>query len=115
MMRGQLTIINLRKCNEKLVRSKNHLEKFGLILSKIINMKPYGKMIIKRFGKGNLRGYTGVQLIETSSIVVHLDEHENKVFIDIFSCKKFDSKKARAFSKSYFKSKYAKAKTIIRK
>ena len=114
-MKGQLSILNLSECDSNLVRSKKVLEKFGSGLCKEIKMKPYKRMIIKRFGKGNLRGYSGVQFIETSSIVVHLDEHENKVFVDIFSCKKFDSKAAREFSKDYFKAKKVECKTIMRK
>ncbi len=56
-----------------------------------------------------------VQLIETSNIIVHLDEFENKAFIDIFSCINFDSKEARDFSKDYFGAKKVKCKTIFRK
>lgn len=54
-------------------------------------------------------------MIETSNICVHLDEHENKAFIDIFSCKKFDPIKTKKFSEKYFKSNKFKIKTIIRK
>jgi len=114
-MKGQLTIIDLKECDEDLVKDKIALAKFGRALCKVIKMNPCGKPIVKRYGKGNLRGYTAIQLIETSNIVVHLDEFENKVFIDVFSCKDFDSKKAGAFSKDYFKAKKSKVKTIMRK
>ena len=114
-MKGQLTIINLHECDKNLVKDKRALKKFGNELCKVIEMKPYGKPIVKRFGKGNLRGYTLVQLIETSNITVHLDEFENKVFIDIFSCRNFDAKKAKDFSRDYFKAKEIKCKTIFRK
>ncbi len=113
-MNGQLTIIDLKECDKKLVRSKEKLQVFLIKLCKVIDMKSYGKPIIKRFGKGNLRGYTGLQLIETSNIVVHLDEHENKVFIDIFSCNDFDAIKAKQFSEQFFNANNAVIKTIIR-
>ena len=114
-MKGQLTVIDLNGCDKKLVRDRKTLSLFGVELCKILKMAPYGKPIVKRFGKGKLRGYSLVQLIETSNICVHLDEFENKAFIDIFSCEDFISAKAKNFSKSYFKAKKAKCKTIFRK
>jgi len=97
------------------VKDKKALKRFGLELCKVIEMIPYGKPIVKRFGKGDLEGYSMIQLIETSNIAVHLDEFENKAFIDIFSCKNFDSKKAEKFSADYFKSKKFDSETIFRK
>lgn len=114
-MNGQLTIINLKECDKNLVKDKEALSKFGKEICKVIKMNPYGEPIIKRFGKGKLRGYSLIQLIETSNITVHLDEFENKAFIDIFSCKKFNPIKAKNFSKNYFKAKKVKCKTIFRK
>ena len=114
-MKGQLTIINLKGCDKNLVRDKKILEEFGKKLCEVIEMVPYGEPIINRFGKGKLEGYSAVQLIETSNIITHLDEFENKAFIDIFSCKNFDPKKARDFSKEYFKAKKVKCRTIFRK
>jgi S-adenosylmethionine/arginine decarboxylase-like enzyme len=114
-MDGQLTIIDLSECDRDLVRDKDALERFVIKLSDIIEMEREGKPIIKRFGKGKLRGYTAIQLIQTSNIIVHLDEHEKKVFIDIFSCKDFDAIKAKQFSQQFFNANKAVIKTIIRK
>lgn len=114
-MKGQLTIIDLYGCDENLVRSRDKLEQFGKELCKVIEMTPFGEPIVKRFGKGDLEGHSSVvQLIETSNITIHLDEFENKAFIDIFSCKDFDVKKAENFCKDYFKAKESKMKTIFR-
>ena len=114
-MRGQLTIINVYECDEGFVKSKARLTKFCGELCKVIKMKAYGKPIVDRFGKGELEGWSGVQRIETSSIVVHMDEFENKVFIDIFSCKNFGAEKARDFSRKFFKARKAICKTVMRK
>jgi len=46
-----------------------------------------------------------MQFIETSSIVAHFDEIWDRAFIDVFSCKTFDSKVAGKFSKEFFKAK----------
>jgi S-adenosylmethionine/arginine decarboxylase-like enzyme len=114
-MDGQLTIIDLNECDKNLVKDKDALERFTIRLSEIIEMEREGRPIIKRFGKGKLRGYTAIQLIQTSNIIVHLDEYERKVFIDIFSCKEFDAVKAKQFSQQFFNAGKAVLKTIIRK
>jgi S-adenosylmethionine/arginine decarboxylase-like enzyme len=114
-MNGQLTIINLHECDKNLMKDKRALKRFGVELCNVIYMVPHGHPIVKRFGSGKLQGYSLVQLIETSNITVHLDEFENKAFIDIFSCKNFDPKKAEKFSVDYFKSKTFDSKTIFRK
>ncbi|MBU2615975.1 MAG: S-adenosylmethionine decarboxylase [Nanoarchaeota archaeon] len=114
-MEGQLTIIDLHECDKDLVRDKIALARFCRELCKVIKMNACGEPFIRKYGKGNLRGYTAIQLIETSNIVVHLDEYEFKVFIDIFSCKNFDERTAEKFSKTYFVAGKLKAKTIMRK
>jgi S-adenosylmethionine/arginine decarboxylase-like enzyme len=113
-MFGQLTIIDLHLCNEGVVRDKGMLEVFGKKLSRNIGMRPYLGMSVKRFGKGKLRGLTGVQLIETSSISVHLDESENRAFIDIFSCKSFGSRAAMDFCADYFGAKKGRFREVKR-
>lgn len=111
---GQLMSINLYGCEYSLLTNPKKLEEFCIKLCKEINMVPFGKPIIKRFGKGNLRGYSLMQFIETSSITIHLDEFGLRAFIDIFSCKTFDVNKAKIFSKPFFKAKNIKYKIFYR-
>jgi len=111
---GQLAIINLYGCDRKVYDSRKKLEDFPKEVCKVIDMKPIDKPIVKRFGKGKLNGYSLMQFIETSSITAHTDESKNRVFLDIFSCKKFNSKKAVKFAKEYFKAKRVQYKTIMR-
>ena len=42
-------------------------------------------------GDGELEGWSAMQAIETSSIPVHADEVSGQCFVDIFSCRPFDS------------------------
>ncbi len=77
-------------------------------------MKAYGPCMVKRFGKGKLKGYSVIQFIETSSITLHFDETEERAFIDIFSCKDFHVNKAESFSKEFFNAKKSTSKIIIR-
>jgi len=111
---GQLTIIDLFEGNQRLLKDKKKIKEFIKILTKKINMKLYGKPIIKRFGKRELKGYSLMQFIETSSIVIHIDECKKRVFIDIFSCKRFNPKIVEEFSKEFFKAHKSKKKTIYR-
>ena len=63
---------------------------------------PYGKPKVVMFGTGNKKGYTLVQLIETSNITAHFVEEKNDLYLDVFSCKTFDEKTVREVVNHYF-------------
>ncbi|MBU0466521.1 MAG: S-adenosylmethionine decarboxylase [Nanoarchaeota archaeon] len=111
---GQLSFIDLHTCNHDLMKDKKKLGEFCLALCGKIKMKPYGRPIVKRLGKGRIEGISAIMFIETSTITVHLDEFDNRAFIDIFSCKKFDSEVAKKFCKEFFKAQRVKSKTFMR-
>jgi S-adenosylmethionine/arginine decarboxylase-like enzyme len=111
---GKIALINLHGCNSVLIKNKRYIHNFFNELCKIIDMKLYGRDKIKRFGKGKLKGISAFQFIETSSITVHFDEIKNRAFIDIFSCKEFNTKKAELFSKKYFQADNSSSKEVIR-
>lgn len=69
---------------------------------------------IVMFGSGNKKGYTLVQLIETSNITAHFVEETNDIYLDIFSCKEFDKDIALSLFKKYFKPTYINYKFIKR-
>jgi len=115
MFWGKLASINLYECDSELIKNKRYIRKFVKELCKEINMKTYGKLLIKRFGKGKLNGISALQFIETSSITLHFDETQNRAFIDIFSCKDFNENKSEKFSKNFFKAKSSSKKVLIRK
>ena len=112
---GKLASIDLVGCNDKITKSQE-IRCFCNLLCKNIKMKRYGPIHLKRFGVGELEGYSFMQFIETSSITAHFEEQQNpkKAFIDIFSCKDFDEKKAGEFCKSFFGAKTAKIRVLIR-
>ncbi len=111
---GKLVIIDLYDCNKEFIKDKSKIKEFSVKLCKIINIKKFGPTKIKRFGQGNLEGYSAIQFLEYSSITIHFDEIENRAFIDIFSCKNFDSKIAEKFSKEFFEAKRSKRKLFLR-
>lgn len=106
--------IDLYDCERSLLTDRKKLKEFCLQLCKEIEMKPFGSPLIKRFGKGNLRGYSLMQFIETSSITIHLDEFGLRAFVDIFSCKTFDANKAKKFAQSFFKAKRIRYRNFYR-
>lgn len=119
---GKSAIINLHGCNSN-IKNPEKIREFINSLIKEIDMKRYGPLFLDRFGEGNMEGYSCMQFIETSSIVAHFDEKKgfdengnptNRAFIDIFSCKEFDEKKAFEFCKEFFSANHGTVELIIR-
>lgn len=108
---GIHTIIDLTNCNEQAIRSQHYIEKFAKQLVTLIDMKSYGEPQVIHFGDcPSVKGYTLVQLIETSLISAHFVELTNSAYIDIFSCKDYDTRAAAKFTKHFFS-----AETMIKK
>ncbi|PIP03276.1 MAG: S-adenosylmethionine decarboxylase [Candidatus Yonathbacteria bacterium CG_4_10_14_3_um_filter_47_65] len=110
---GQTLSVDMSHCDMKKF-SKSSLAKFCKELCHKIKMEREGSAIVKRFGEGNLLGNSAVQFIKTSSITIHADEVYNRIFIDVFSCKKFDKNVARDFCKNYFAAKKVKSRNYYR-
>lgn len=106
--------IDLSECDYNLLTNPKKLKEFAAELCKEIKMIPHGQPTIERFGEGNLEGYSLMQFIETSTITVHLDEFDLRVFIDIFTCKRFSVDKAKKFCKSFFKAKKIRYRNFYR-
>jgi S-adenosylmethionine/arginine decarboxylase-like enzyme len=84
-------ILNLQRCNANAIRNKQKIERFADVLVKRIDMVPFGRPQIQHFGYDNKAGFTLVQLIETSNICAHFVEFDNSAYIDVFSCKDFQT------------------------
>jgi len=104
---GKELILDLFECDPKIIRSKKKILEYSNKICNLIKMKKYGKPICERFGFGKdfTAGFSLVQLIESSLVSGHFSELWNKVYINIFSCKNFDDKKAAAFTEKFFKAK----------
>jgi len=112
---GRIASIDLYGCDPKLIKDFSVIRKYTAHLCRLIKMKRHGPTRIERFGDGALLGNSMMQFIKTSSITAHFDETENRAFIDVFSCKKFDPKTAADFSKKYFRAKSSKLRVLERK
>lgn len=113
---GKELILDLEECDSKVIRSKKKISEYLEKICELIRVKKYGNPIIKRFGfsKDFTLGFSFLQLIETSLISGHISELWNKAFINIFSCKLFDDKKATDFTKKFFRAKRIKKRILIR-
>jgi S-adenosylmethionine/arginine decarboxylase-like enzyme len=113
---GYELIIDLYECDKDIITSKNRLQQYVNKLCKLIRMKKYGETFLPYFGEKQTytKGYSLVQLIETSSITGHFSDYWRRAYINIFSCKKFNHLKAKDFTRHFFKAKKIKTRFIIR-
>ena len=100
---GYHLIVDAAKCEANAIRSKAQIKTFVKDLVSSINMVAYGEPRIVMFGTGTKKGYTLIQLIETSDITAHFVEETNDVYFDVFSCKSFRPSIAIDIIKKYFK------------
>lgn len=63
----------------------------------------------------HLKGTTAIQFIKTSNITIHTLDILERVYLNIFSCKDFNSKIIENYSEKYFGGKIVNSKEITRK
>ena len=83
-------------------------------LVKRIDMVAYGDPQIVMFGTGNKKGYTLIQLIETSNIAAHFVEENNTMYLDVFSCKDFDPAIVKEVVREYFDAQRFSSRVFLR-
>jgi hypothetical protein len=81
--------LQLSGCRTAVLDSVEMVDMWCRTLVVEIDMKAYGPPIVDRFGEGDRRGVTAVQRLTTSAIVVHCDPPD-VVYVDVFSCRRFD-------------------------
>src|SRR5258706_10132197 len=94
---GKSVAINLFDCHHDSLTDPDVLRDFVSSIIKHIDMVAHGPCLVERFGVGDIEGYSALQFIETSSVTLHADEIHDRCFIDIFSCRDFDTKAAAHF------------------
>ena len=69
----------------------------------LIDMKPIYEPLVKYYGDHDWnKGYSYLQLINTSNINIHTVSSTKSVYIDIFSCRQFDVEKVRSYCKVFW-------------
>ena len=111
---GKHLILDAADCSPKMIGSEVVVANFARSLVKRIDMVPFGNPQVIMFGSGSKKGYTLVQLIETSNITAHFVEENNSMYLDVFSCKDFDPQVVEEAVKEFFDAKYFNRKVILR-
>ena len=91
---GKHLIATALGCNDAIL-SIERMYDFLQQLADDIDMVRYGPPIVARFGEGHEVGISGVQLIQTSAIVIHTNDAHRDMYLDVFSCKTFEEETVR--------------------
>jgi len=119
---GKEVILDLHNCDVKKFNRKD-IEEFFIEICDLIDMQrcalhwwdDVGVPKERQETEPHLKGTSAVQFISTSDIVIHtLDLLEN-VYLNIFSCKDFDSNIVKDFAQKYFDGKIVSFYEIIRR
>ncbi len=119
---GKELILDLHNCNPATFNRKSIKQYFEQLCAQI-EMEPcklswwddHGVSPKEQQTEPHLKGTTAVQFIMTSNIVIHTLDLLGAVYINIFSCKDFDSDVAADFSTKWFKGKIVNSHIIDRK
>jgi S-adenosylmethionine decarboxylase len=113
---GWELIMDLYDCNRDTISNEDSIRRFARELCDVIDMNPYGEAQVPYFGENqeHTKGYSLVQLIETSSIVGHFSESTGTAYINIFSCKEYDIEVAEVFTKQFFGAQSVYSRFIVR-
>ena len=90
-------------CDHDAITNYGTIWSFTKKLVDDIDMVAYGDPQIVNFGSGDKAGYTLVQLIETSNICAHFVNENDTMYLDVFSCKPYDSDVVEKLVREYFK------------
>lgn len=90
---GYHLLLDCREGDLSLITEKYVIEDFVHELIREIDMVPYGNIVIDRFATHDSEksGISFCQMIETSHIAGHFCENTGDFYLDVFSCKEFDS------------------------
>lgn len=110
---GQELILDLHDCDARRF-TRVGIERFCEELCELINMErcdlhfwdDVGVPEEERQTHPKTKGTSAVQFILTSTIVIHTLELMKAAYVNIFSCKSFDTEKAARFTADWFGSKH---------
>jgi S-adenosylmethionine/arginine decarboxylase-like enzyme len=111
---GKHLVLDAGGCSPKMIGCPIVIKNFTTDLVKRIDMVAYGDPQIVMFGTGNKKGYTLIQLIETSNIAAHFVEENNTMYLDVFSCKDFDPAIVKELVREYFDAQKFSSRVFLR-
>lgn len=88
---GYHLMLDLHCCNDN-IKDRQKVIDFCKDLVKRIHMDPIGEPWVEQTAMHDpdKAGFTLTQIIQTSSIVGHFIDKPGDIYLDVFSCKKFD-------------------------
>lgn len=103
---GKELIADLIGCDVSSMQRKG-LDTFFIELADIAKMERVQKPYYWKEESNipHLKGFSGVQFIKTSNILIHTLDITETAYINFFSCKDFDVKKVLKYIKKHFKAK----------
>ena len=121
MIYGKELILDMHNCNPKKF-TRYQINKFFKKLCIEINMEACKvswwdyKNYSKEYEKApvHLKGTSAIQFISTSNITIHTLDVMERVYLNIFSCKEFNSLDAMIFCKEFFEGEIVKNLEINR-
>lgn len=119
---GKEIILDIHNCDSSTFNRKS-IKTYFIELCKLIDMErcklcwwdDYGVPLKEQETEPHLKGTTAIQFIKTSNITIHTLDLLKNVYLNIFSCKDFDSAVVKTFSKEWFKGKIVNAHVIKRR
>jgi S-adenosylmethionine/arginine decarboxylase-like enzyme len=97
-------MLDVAGCDVAKATDPSHIAAFSRELVKRIDMVAYGEPQVVHFADhcADKAGWTLVQLIETSNICGHFLDENGDLYLDVFSCKQFNSELVRQTVQEYF-------------
>ena len=113
---GYHSVFDCWDCDRTAIQNKNTVRNFITTLVKDIDMVPIGNPQISQtaIGQDDKEGFTAIQIIETSSITAHFINSTGSLYLDVFSCKKFDREIVQMLIKQFFNPKSIRKESLIR-
>ncbi len=120
-MYGKELILDIHDCNKETF-TRDSIEKYFKQICELIDMERCDLYFWddldtpeeEKQTKAHTKGTSAVQFILTSNIVIHTLDDLKKVFVNIFSCKDFDSIKAAKFTEGWFQGTIIQLKDVNR-
>jgi S-adenosylmethionine/arginine decarboxylase-like enzyme len=108
-------IVDLHDCDIKRFTKKS-LDEFFLKLCELSDMTPVGKPKYwhELSNIPHLKGYSGIQFIKTSNILIHTLDITKDAYINFFSCKDFDPNEILDFIIEHFRANRVYSRVIYR-
>jgi len=115
---GLYTSIDIFNCSVEKIIGEEFIRTYVKELCDILDVKTYGDPQMILFGGDppdpRIYGWSISQMIETSLVSGHFIQAPRHAYIDIFSCKFYDARKAIEFSVNYFEGDHFNYKSTIR-